>query len=77
MSKADAEKYGLGTPRKRGRPRKGGNLEMTIENMVQKVAPTKSTDKRKARAALIKKVMSEMKLKLGEASKYIKENNLI
>jgi hypothetical protein len=77
MSKADATKYGLGTPRKRGRPKKGGNLEMTIENMVQKVAPTNSADKRKSRAALIKKIMSEMKLKLGEASKYIKENNLI
>jgi len=69
--------YGSGKPRKRGRPRKGGNVEMTIENMVQKVAPTKSADKRKARGVLIKKVMSEMKLKLGEASKYIKENNLI
>jgi hypothetical protein len=69
--------YGSGKPKKRGRPRKGGNVEMTIENMVQKVAPTNSADKRKARAALIKKVMSEMKLKLGEASKYIKENNLI
>lgn len=64
-------------PKKRGRPKKGGNVETTIENMIQKVAPTNSTDKRKARAALIKKVMSEMKLKLGDASKYIKENNLI
>lgn len=64
-------------PKKRGRPKKGGNVETTIENIIQKVAPTNSTDKRKARAALIKKVMSEMKLKLGDASKYIKENNLI
>lgn len=83
INKLDGSSSGKGfplqphAPKKRGRPKKGGNVETTIENMIQKVAPTNSTDKRKARAALIKKVMSEMKLKLGDASKYIKENNLI
>jgi len=35
------------------------------------------TGKKQARGALIKKLMKEKKMKLGEASKYIKEHKLL
>lgn len=40
-------------------------------------AKSGGADKRKARGNLIKKLMKEKGMKLGEASKYIKDNNLI
>lgn len=39
--------------------------------------PMKSTDKRKLRGAMISKLMKSKGMTLGEASKHIKENNLI
>lgn len=39
--------------------------------------PMKSTDKRKVRGAMISKLMKSKGMTLGEASKHIKENNLI
>lgn len=42
-----------------------------------KAKPMKSTDKRKVRGAMISKLMKSKGMTLGEASKHIKENNLI
>jgi hypothetical protein len=69
----------------RGRPRKiagvgvyeGGAVSAGASSGGAKKKAKSGDDKRKKRGALIKKIMSEKGMKLGEASKYIKENNLL
>ena len=76
---ANEAKRKIGNGAKRGRPRKIAGVGV-YEGGAVSAGVTKKTksgdDKRKKRGALIKK-MSEKGMKLGEASKYIKENNLL
>jgi hypothetical protein len=60
---------------------RGGKLELLIsksEDVKVEKSPKKSgVDKKTKRAQLVKKVMNEKKMSLPQASKYIKENNLM
>lgn len=68
---------------------KAGEAEMNVVEMVGdgvtggvkvggvKVGGRKISDKMKKRSELVKKLMKEKKLSLAEASKYIKEHNLM
>jgi hypothetical protein len=66
---------------KRGRPKKGGALLSGYDNedmgYPKSLLSYRGGGKGKnARAEIVKKVMKEKGLKLIEASKYVKENNL-
>jgi hypothetical protein len=77
---AHEAKKKIGNGAKRGRPRKIAGVGVYEGGAVSAGATKKAKsgdDKRKKRGALIKKIMSEKGMKLGEASKYIKENNLL
>ena len=70
-------KIGNGAKRGRGRPRKIAGVGVyeggaTSGGATSGGATSGGSDKRKKRGALIKKIMSEKGMKLGEASKYIK-----
>jgi hypothetical protein len=74
---AHEAKKKIGNGAKRGRPRKIAGVGVYEGGAVSAGATSGGSDKRKKRGALIKKIMSEKGMKLGEASKYIKENNLL
>ncbi len=50
---------------------------LTEQSQMKAVIGTGKMDKKKQRGALIKKLMKEKGMKLGEASKYIKQHNLL